>query len=186
MPRTTPPMDARTSTASPASASDAIVHTTSPASTTSPIPRLTLTIPAIGACSTRSAARPAISPGTPVFGRAGPAVMTLLEGAPMRSVDIEAELVTPTGAAILTTLADGYGAFPTLTVEAVGYGAGTKPLPFANVLRLVVGEERREISSQLRSGSDRRPVSRAQRHLRCRDLVAQSRRVARPPAEEGA
>ncbi len=70
----------------------------------------------------------------------GPAVMALLEGAPLRSVDVETELVTPTGAAILTTLADGYGAFPTLTVEAVGYGAGTKPLPFANVLRLVVGE----------------------------------------------
>ncbi|MFN8497299.1 MAG: nickel pincer cofactor biosynthesis protein LarC [Anaerolineae bacterium] len=69
----------------------------------------------------------------------GPAVMALLEGAPMRAVDIEAELVTPTGAAILTTLADGYGAFPTLTVEALGYGAGTRALPFANVLRLVVG-----------------------------------------------
>ena len=70
----------------------------------------------------------------------GPAVMALLEGAPLRSVDVETELVTPTGAAILTTLADGYGAFPTLTVQVVGYGAGTKPLPFANVLRLVVGE----------------------------------------------
>ena len=70
----------------------------------------------------------------------GPAVMALLEGAPLRSVDVETELVTPTGAAILTTLADGYGAFPTLTIEAVGYGAGTKPLPFANVMRLVVGE----------------------------------------------
>lgn len=70
----------------------------------------------------------------------GPAVMALMGGAPMRHVDIEAELVTPTGAAILTTLADGFGAYPPLTVSATGYGAGTKDLPFANVLRLIVGE----------------------------------------------
>ena len=70
----------------------------------------------------------------------GPAVMALMGGAPMRHVDIEAELVTPTGAAILTTLADGFGAYPPLTVTATGYGAGMKDLPFANVLRLIIGE----------------------------------------------
>ena len=69
----------------------------------------------------------------------GPAVMELLKGAPMRYMDVEGELVTPTGAAILTTLAEG-AAFPPLTVQATGYGAGTKDFGFANVLRLVVGE----------------------------------------------
>ena len=69
----------------------------------------------------------------------GPAVMELLKGAAQRYVDVEGELVTPTGAAILTTLAEG-PAFPPMTVQATGYGAGTKDFPFANVLRLVVGE----------------------------------------------
>ena len=69
----------------------------------------------------------------------GPAVMELMAGAPMRYVDVEGEMVTPTGAAILTTLAEG-AAFPPMTVQATGYGAGTKDFPFANVLRLVVGE----------------------------------------------
>ncbi|MCW5848537.1 MAG: nickel pincer cofactor biosynthesis protein LarC, partial [Anaerolineae bacterium] len=69
----------------------------------------------------------------------GPAVMQLMAGAAIRYVDVEGEMVTPTGAAILTTLAEG-AAFPPMTVQATGYGAGTKDFPFANVLRLVVGE----------------------------------------------
>ncbi len=69
----------------------------------------------------------------------GPAVMALMTGWPMRAVNIEAELVTPTGAAILTTLATPETP-PPLTVRATGYGAGMKDLPFANVLRLIVGE----------------------------------------------
>ncbi len=69
----------------------------------------------------------------------GPAVMELLKGAPVRYVDVEGEMVTPTGAAILTTVAEG-AAFPPMTVQATGYGAGTRDFPFANVLRLVVGE----------------------------------------------
>ncbi|MEO8286178.1 MAG: nickel pincer cofactor biosynthesis protein LarC [Chloroflexota bacterium] len=70
----------------------------------------------------------------------GPAVMELLRGAPLRRLDIEAELVTPTGAAILTTLAQGYGMHSTMRITASGYGAGTRELPFANVLRVMIGE----------------------------------------------
>jgi len=70
----------------------------------------------------------------------GPAVTELMRGAPLRRLDIEAELVTPTGAAILTTLAHGYEQHPTMTVTASGYGAGSRDLPFANVLRVIVGE----------------------------------------------
>ena len=70
----------------------------------------------------------------------GPAVAELMKGAPLRRLDIEAELVTPTGAAIITTLAEGYDRHPTMTVTASGYGAGTRELPFANVVRVMIGE----------------------------------------------
>src|SRR5262249_1190427 len=53
---------------------------------------------------------------------------------------VKAELVTPTGAAILTTLANGAGAMPPMTVTSVGYGAGTRDLEVPNVLRCFVGE----------------------------------------------
>lgn len=60
-------------------------------------------------------------------------------GAPTRSVDVEAELVTPTGAAIVATLATFRQ--PDMRVRSVGYGFGTRQLPWANALRLWVGEE---------------------------------------------
>jgi len=54
---------------------------------------------------------------------------------------VRAELVTPTGAAILTTLAASAGRMPSMTVSAVGYGAGTRDLPGApNVLRCFIGD----------------------------------------------
>lgn len=68
-----------------------------------------------------------------------PAVAELVRGAPIRASDIEAELVTPTGAAILTTLAKGYAKFPPMTLERVGYGAGMRALPIPNVLRVFIG-----------------------------------------------
>ena len=71
----------------------------------------------------------------------GPGTFELLRGFPVVDTGVRAELVTPTGAAILTTLADGAGRMPPMTVERVGYGAGTKDFPgTANVLRAVVGE----------------------------------------------
>jgi pyridinium-3,5-bisthiocarboxylic acid mononucleotide nickel chelatase len=71
-----------------------------------------------------------------------PATLALLEGAALVGVDTEAELVTPTGAAIAAALVDEWGALPPLTLEAVGYGAGTKDLgDRPNVVRVVLGTE---------------------------------------------
>jgi pyridinium-3,5-bisthiocarboxylic acid mononucleotide nickel chelatase len=69
-----------------------------------------------------------------------PAVVELLKGVPAYSTDVRGELVTPTGAAILTTLAAGFGPLPDMRIEKTGYGAGFRDLPIPNVLRLVVGE----------------------------------------------
>ena len=70
----------------------------------------------------------------------GPATAELLKGFPTLDTGISRELVTPTGAAILTTLAAGAGAMPAMRITAVGYGAGTMDLETPNVLRLFVGE----------------------------------------------
>jgi uncharacterized protein (TIGR00299 family) protein len=69
-----------------------------------------------------------------------PATQELLRGAPIYGRDVEAELVTPTGAAILTTLAEEFGAAPPMKVEQVGYGAGSRDLPHPNLLRVSIGE----------------------------------------------
>lgn len=68
-----------------------------------------------------------------------PATAALLEGVPVRGQDIRAETVTPTGAALVTTLAEAYGPPPAMRVEKVGYGAGTLDLPIPNVLRAWLG-----------------------------------------------
>jgi pyridinium-3,5-bisthiocarboxylic acid mononucleotide nickel chelatase len=70
-----------------------------------------------------------------------PATLALLKDAPVRYVDhVEAELVTPTGAVLLTSLADQYGGFPPMTLRAIGVGAGRRELPFPNVVRVLIGE----------------------------------------------
>jgi uncharacterized protein (TIGR00299 family) protein len=69
-----------------------------------------------------------------------PATLALLEGAPLHGVDVDVELVTPTGAALVAALSDGFGPLPEMTLAAVGYGAGsrdTATLP--NVVRAIVG-----------------------------------------------
>jgi uncharacterized protein (TIGR00299 family) protein len=68
-----------------------------------------------------------------------PATMELLRGFPCHDVDIDAELVTPTGAAILTTVAQ-FTPRPAMTVRCIGYGSGRSDFPFANVLRVVIGD----------------------------------------------
>jgi len=71
----------------------------------------------------------------------GPGTAELLRGFPVVDTGVRTELVTPTGAAILTTLAASAGRMPALTVESVGYGAGTKDLPGTpNVLRCFLGQ----------------------------------------------
>jgi len=70
-----------------------------------------------------------------------PATAELLRAAPVYSTGISRELVTPTGAAIVSSLASRFGPMPPMTVAAIGYGAGTAELAEQpNVLRLFVGE----------------------------------------------
>jgi uncharacterized protein (TIGR00299 family) protein len=70
-----------------------------------------------------------------------PATLELLQGAPVYSSGIQVELVTPTGAAIVKTLAKRFASFPAMTIEKSGYGAGSRDFPgHANVVRLTIGE----------------------------------------------
>lgn len=70
-----------------------------------------------------------------------PAVVELLKNVPIYSNGVEGELVTPTGAAIISTVCDSYGPLPNLTLEATGYGAGTRTYErFPNALRIFIGE----------------------------------------------
>ena len=70
-----------------------------------------------------------------------PATADLLRGLPTYSAHIEKELVTPTGAALIRTLAPTFGPQPAMRVQQIGYGAGSRnPKDFPNVLRLSIGE----------------------------------------------
>jgi uncharacterized protein (TIGR00299 family) protein len=70
-----------------------------------------------------------------------PATVELLKGAPVYSSGVQAELVTPTGAAIAAVLAKRFSAFPQMRIEKSGYGAGSRDFTGrANVLRIIVGE----------------------------------------------
>jgi len=70
-----------------------------------------------------------------------PATVELLKGAPVYSSGVQAELVTPTGAAIVKTLARRFATFPEMKIEKSGYGAGSREFAeHPNVLRLVIGE----------------------------------------------
>ncbi len=69
----------------------------------------------------------------------GPATLALLNNAPIVGVEGERETVTPTAAAILTTLANEFGNVPRMTPHAIGYGAGTRDDPTPNVLRVILG-----------------------------------------------
>jgi len=82
-----------------------------------------------------------------------PATLELLKGVPIYSGEIQKELVTPTGAAIVRTLAAGFGPIPVMTTERIGYGAGTRDFAHhSNVLRLVIGESIEAGLSHTRSG----------------------------------
>ncbi len=60
-------------------------------------------------------------------------------GAKMKQIDIEGELVTPTGAAIIAELAEQFGTMPEMKTERIGWGAGTKNLPIPNILKIYQG-----------------------------------------------
>lgn len=69
-----------------------------------------------------------------------PATVELLKTFPVKPTQIESELTTPTGAAILTTLADKFGPMPPITIETIGYGAGSRDLEIPNHLRVIIGQ----------------------------------------------
>jgi uncharacterized protein (TIGR00299 family) protein len=70
-----------------------------------------------------------------------PAVAELLKGVPFYSTELKGELLTPTGAAIITTVCSEYGPIPQMTAASTGYGAGTRQYEnFPNVLRVLIGE----------------------------------------------
>ena len=70
-----------------------------------------------------------------------PGTMELLQGVPIQQTDIPKELVTPTGAALITTLSQEFGVMPQMRLDRVGYGAGTRDLEQRpNLLRLCLGE----------------------------------------------
>jgi uncharacterized protein (TIGR00299 family) protein len=80
-----------------------------------------------------------------------PAVAELLRGAPVYSTEIKGELVTPTGAAIVSTLCESFGPLPPMRVERAGYGAGTREYEkFPNVLRVIVGEAEESAGDEAR------------------------------------
>jgi len=68
-----------------------------------------------------------------------PATLSLMKGKPIYSSGVEKELLTPTGAAILTSLGSEFGPMPLMRVEKIGYGAGRDDLPHPNILRLMIG-----------------------------------------------
>ena len=70
-----------------------------------------------------------------------PATALLLRGIPSYGGEVDGELVTPTGAALIAQIADEFGPMPEMRVEAIGSGSGTKDLPDRpNVLRVLIGE----------------------------------------------
>jgi uncharacterized protein (TIGR00299 family) protein len=70
-----------------------------------------------------------------------PATVKLLGGTPVYSSGVQSELVTPTGALLVTSYATSFGPVPSMTIGQVGYGAGDRDLPATpNVLRVLVGE----------------------------------------------
>ncbi len=79
-----------------------------------------------------------------------PAVCELLESVPTYGIDLDQELVTPTGAALAVGLADSFGTLPTMKVGKTGYGAGSQKLKNGqpNLLRLIIGQEQLVEESQ--------------------------------------
>jgi uncharacterized protein (TIGR00299 family) protein len=81
-----------------------------------------------------------------------PATGELLRSVPLAMSNVEGELTTPTGAAIVATMVDEFGPVPAMKIEHIGYGAGQKDFPHPNLLRLLVGET---VESASRFQSDR-------------------------------
>ncbi len=74
-----------------------------------------------------------------------PATIAILKGVPVFDSGLEYEMVTPTGAALVKILGDSYGSMPPMTIDTIGYGAGSRELPDRpNLLRILIGEDQSE------------------------------------------
>jgi uncharacterized protein (TIGR00299 family) protein len=92
------------------------------------------------ACSPLPLARGLTQAAHGVLPLPAPATLELMRGVPVQGRDVDAELVTPTGAALVTSLATSFAGMPEMTVAEVGYGAGARDLEaFPNLLRVLVG-----------------------------------------------
>lgn len=76
-----------------------------------------------------------------------PAVLEILRGVPLSERGTD-ELVTPTGAAILKAATDSFGTMPPMSIDSIGYGAGSREMEWPNVVRVLVGREVRQDSSE--------------------------------------
>jgi uncharacterized protein (TIGR00299 family) protein len=106
-------------------------------------------------CSTLPLSRGFVTAAHGLLPLPAPATAALLVGAPIVGTDIDTELVTPTGAALASTLAESFGELPPMTLERIGYGAGTADLrERPNLVRVLLGR-----------GADPEPGERAIRLL---------------------
>jgi hypothetical protein len=84
-----------------------------------------------------------------------PAALELLKEVPIYSSGVEGELVTPTGAALITTLAASFGPIPAMKVERIGYGAGAREIPGQpNLARLLLGRSAEHVTAQPGAAGD--------------------------------
>jgi uncharacterized protein (TIGR00299 family) protein len=85
-----------------------------------------------------------------------PATVALLAGCPIYGIEgigPDVESVTPTGAAIISTLAESFGPIPDMVLQRMGHGAGSLDLPIPNLLRLLLGEDSYSSSTGLQTES---------------------------------
>ncbi len=86
----------------------------------------------------------------------GPAVAELLAGIPTEGLDLQLELTTPTGAAMLRAWSTSHGPLPAMTIESVGYGAGTREIDgLPNCTQVLLGTVTDKSGSGLVEGADR-------------------------------
>ncbi len=95
-----------------------------------------------------------------------PATLEILKGVPVYGAGIEGELVTPTGAALIATLAEAFTSLPPLIIEKIAYGAGKRKMAHPNLLRLIIGEAISESSDVYEQTSVCHAHTHAHAHLR--------------------
>lgn len=109
-----------------------------------------------------------------------PAVAEILQSksAPIYQTEIEGELITPTGAAIIATVCDGFGAMPEMQIEKTAYGAGTREYKdFPNVLRLIKGEQNITKVYQTHDSDDKKQTTDEQKQTTdAKNIVADAKK----------